>query len=134
MQRLPPLVVGCNHRREARNSRCPRLEAVRFTAQWEQDASLRLRTGDTSALDARQCLCRSLPDARGDIAQRGERPFALYSRASPARRITFRDVDVEQIGYIYEGLLGYSCAPVDELTLGLIGKEGEEPGTETIDS
>jgi hypothetical protein len=26
-------------------------EAVRFTSQWEQDASLRLRTGDTSALD-----------------------------------------------------------------------------------
>ena len=29
-------------------------EAVRFTAQWEQDASLRLRTGDTSALDEYQ--------------------------------------------------------------------------------
>ena len=29
-------------------------EAVRFTARWEQDASLRLRTGDTSALDEYQ--------------------------------------------------------------------------------
>ena len=25
------------------------------------------------------------------------------------RRISFRDIDVEQIGYIYEGLLGYTC-------------------------
>ncbi len=31
-----------------------------------------------------------------------------------ARRISFRDIDVEQIGYIYEGLLGYTCATVDE--------------------
>lgn len=44
------------------------------------------------------------------------------------RRVSFRDVDVEQIGYIYEGLLGYSCAVVeDDVVLGLVGKEGEEP-------
>lgn len=48
-------------------------------------------------------------------------------RGQPARRISFRDIDVEQIGYIYEGLLGYSCAQVAEVTVGLIGKEGEEP-------
>jgi hypothetical protein len=30
-----------------------------------------------------------------------------------ARRISFRDIDVEQIGYIYEGLLGYT-ATVDQ--------------------
>jgi hypothetical protein len=48
-------------------------------------------------------------------------------KGQPARRISFRDIDVEQIGYIYEGLLGYSSADVDEVTVGLIGKEGEEP-------
>jgi methylase of polypeptide subunit release factors len=48
-------------------------------------------------------------------------------RGQPARRISFRDIDVEQIGYIYEGLLGYSCAEVDEVTVGLIGTAGEEP-------
>ena len=48
-------------------------------------------------------------------------------KGQPARRISFRDVDVEQIGYIYEGLLGYSCAAVDEVVVGLIGKSGEEP-------
>ncbi|AXE38830.1 DNA methyltransferase [Acidipropionibacterium virtanenii] len=44
-----------------------------------------------------------------------------------ARRISFRDIDVEQIGYIYEGLLGYTCTTVDETYLGLLGKSGSEP-------
>jgi hypothetical protein len=48
-------------------------------------------------------------------------------RGQPARRITFRDIDVEQIGYIYEGLLGYTCKDVTTVTVGLLGKEGEEP-------
>ena len=48
-------------------------------------------------------------------------------RGESARRISFRDIDVEQIGYIYEGLLGYSAADVDEVIVGLIGKKGEEP-------
>jgi hypothetical protein len=48
-------------------------------------------------------------------------------RGQPARRISFRDIDVEQIGYIYEGLLGYSCADATEVIVGLIGKDGEEP-------
>ncbi|MCO7271572.1 Eco57I restriction-modification methylase domain-containing protein [Cellulosimicrobium cellulans] len=43
------------------------------------------------------------------------------------RRVSFRDVDVEQIGYIYEGLLGYTAADVDEIVIGLVGKDGEEP-------
>jgi len=48
-------------------------------------------------------------------------------RGEPARRISFRDIDVEQIGYIYEGLLGYSCREANEVTVGLVGKAGEEP-------
>ncbi|MEU9074431.1 DNA methyltransferase [Kitasatospora sp. NPDC048538] len=48
-------------------------------------------------------------------------------RGEPARRISFREIDVEQIGYIYEGLLGYSCENTDEITLGLTGSPGFEP-------
>lgn len=44
-----------------------------------------------------------------------------------ARRISFRDIDVEQIGYIYEGLLGYSCEPAEEVVVGLTGSAGSEP-------
>ncbi|GAA4758574.1 DNA methyltransferase [Gordonia alkaliphila] len=44
-----------------------------------------------------------------------------------ARRISFRDIDVEQIGYIYEGLLGYTAGIAHEVTIGLKGTRGEEP-------
>jgi hypothetical protein len=46
------------------------------------------------------------------------------------RPISFRDIDVEQIGYIYEGLLGYSAVIVETTTLGLMGggrSTGAEP-------
>jgi hypothetical protein len=44
-----------------------------------------------------------------------------------ARRISFRDIDVEQIGYMYEGLLGYTATVAPEVVLGIIGTLGEEP-------
>ena len=48
-------------------------------------------------------------------------------KGGEARRISFRDIDVEQIGYIYEGLLGYTAVTVSETYLGLQGARGEEP-------
>jgi len=49
-------------------------------------------------------------------------------KGGDARRISFRDVDVEQIGYIYEGLLGYSCTRVTGDThVGIVGATGAEP-------
>lgn len=48
-------------------------------------------------------------------------------KAGEARRISFRDIDVEQIGYIYEGLLGYTTTRVDETYVGLKGTAGAEP-------
>jgi hypothetical protein len=48
-------------------------------------------------------------------------------KGAEARRISFRDIDVEQIGYIYEGLLGYTAVTVGETYLGLRGTPGEEP-------
>lgn len=43
------------------------------------------------------------------------------------RRLTFRTLDVEQIGYVYEGLLGYEAVRATESVVGLIGRPGEEP-------
>jgi hypothetical protein len=49
-------------------------------------------------------------------------------KGGDARRISFRDIDVEQIGYIYEGLLGYSCIQVTgAVQVGLVGGTGAEP-------
>ncbi|MFE4541567.1 Eco57I restriction-modification methylase domain-containing protein [Arthrobacter sp. NPDC056727] len=44
-----------------------------------------------------------------------------------ARRLSFRDLDVEQIGYVYEGLLGYSAEYTQDVVVGLHGKSGYEP-------
>ena len=49
-------------------------------------------------------------------------------RGQDARRISFRDIDVEQIGYIYEGLLGYTCRVADEVVVGLLGSDGDGAG------
>lgn len=42
------------------------------------------------------------------------------------RKLSFRTLDVEQIGYVYEGLLAFDGFRADDVVVGLIGKEGEE--------
>lgn len=42
------------------------------------------------------------------------------------RTVTFRALDVEQIGYVYEGLLSFEGYRADGVVVGLIGKEGVE--------
>jgi hypothetical protein len=44
-----------------------------------------------------------------------------------ARRLSFRSLDVEQIGHVYEGLLDHSASRTEEVMLGLIGRPGGEP-------
>lgn len=43
------------------------------------------------------------------------------------RQVSFRELDVEQIGYVYEGLLGYSARYTEEVVVGLQGPSGSEP-------
>ena len=43
------------------------------------------------------------------------------------RRLTYRSLDVEQIGHVYEGLLDHSAVTVDRTAMGLIGRPGNEP-------
>lgn len=42
------------------------------------------------------------------------------------RRLSFALLDVEQIGYVYEGLLGFGAFRADDDVLGLIGRPGDE--------
>jgi len=56
------------------------------------------------------------------------RSIQIVRQNNQARRISFREVDVEQIGYVYEGLLGYASKRVDtDAVLSLQGADGEEP-------
>ena len=48
-------------------------------------------------------------------------------RSTVAQRVSYKALDVEQIGHCYEGLLDHGCSRVDVLALGLVGTEGAEP-------
>lgn len=43
------------------------------------------------------------------------------------RRISFRHLDIEQIGHVYEGLLDHTAKRAAEPFLGLVGSKGKEP-------
>jgi hypothetical protein len=47
-------------------------------------------------------------------------------RSKERRALSFRSLDVEQIGYVYEGLLSFDAYHADDVVVGLIGKEGLE--------
>ncbi len=51
-----------------------------------------------------------------------------------ARRLSFRALDVEQIGHVYEGLLDHSAVRVDEVAVGLGGKKEPEVALELIEA
>jgi hypothetical protein len=44
-----------------------------------------------------------------------------------ARRLSFRSLDIEQIGHVYEGLLDHTAKRAAEPVLGLAGAKGKEP-------
>jgi len=47
-----------------------------------------------------------------------------------SRRLSFRALDIEQIGHVYEGLLDHTAARAIGPTLGLYGRVGDEPEVE----
>jgi len=48
-------------------------------------------------------------------------------RGSVARRLSFRELDVEQIGHVYESLLDHDARRATGVVLGFTGKSGDEP-------
>jgi hypothetical protein len=53
--------------------------------------------------------------------------FSGSGGVTDTRRLSYRHVDVEQIGHIYERLLDHDAVEADTVVLGLRGKVGEEP-------
>ncbi|MGB3676155.1 MAG: hypothetical protein WA988_17115, partial [Candidatus Nanopelagicales bacterium] len=48
-------------------------------------------------------------------------------RSTVAQRVSYKALDVEQIGHCYEGLLDHGAVPSQDLSVGLLGPEGNEP-------
>jgi hypothetical protein len=55
------------------------------------------------------------------------------SGSKERRRLSFRSLDVEQIGHVYEGLLDHGAVRVDDLYVGLVGKTGDEAEIPLVD-
>ena len=53
--------------------------------------------------------------------------FRDVQGATDTRRLSYRNVDVEQIGHIYERLLDHDAVTAEQVVLGVRGKPGEEP-------
>jgi hypothetical protein len=51
-----------------------------------------------------------------------------------ARRLSFRALDVEQIGHVYEGLLDRAAIHVDDVLLGLMGSKQPELALEEVET
>ncbi len=84
------------------------------------------RKRETSWLDTQ---CAPLPVDNRTVLHILESLQLLQDRKrkGEAQRLSFRALDVEQVGHVYEGLLEHKAVKVEEPTLGLIGKQNLEP-------
>lgn len=87
-----------------------------------------------SLFDPRRFRWLAAEDGEGRLRLRIDDATMLAAlraiQQGPGGRISFRDLDVEQIGYAYEGLLGYTAQRAETTVLGLRarrGKDGDEP-------
>jgi len=90
------------------------LEGRPVGTSWLADAADPLPINNRTVLhllDALQML--QLKTARGGLTE--------------ARRLSFRALDVEQIGHVYESLLDHTAKRAAEPTVGLIGSKDKEP-------
>src|SRR5206468_821784 len=53
--------------------------------------------------------------------------FAGPGGVTDTRRLSYRHVDVEQVGHIYERLLNHDAVQATTVVLGLKGRSGDEP-------
>ncbi|MCY3780046.1 MAG: restriction endonuclease [Chloroflexi bacterium] len=56
-----------------------------------------------------------------------------FGGQTETRRLSFRALDIEQIGHVYEGLLDHQATRAEGVILGLKGKKGEEPEVALVD-
>jgi hypothetical protein len=92
--------------------RFPFLEGRRPGERWRERSSVPLPVDDLTVL----AMLTALQELR----------FTEVG-VTETRRLTYRSLDVEQIGHVYEGLLDHSAVAVDHTAVGLIGKVGNEP-------
>jgi hypothetical protein len=94
--------------------RFPFLEGRKPKTKWQETDAAPLPVNNRTALhllEALQLLQLKVPG----------------SKQAEARRISFRALDIEQIGHVYEGLLDHTAKRATEPYLGLAGSKDKEP-------
>jgi hypothetical protein len=94
--------------------RFPFLEGRKPKTKWQETESVPLPVNNRTVLhllEALQLLQLKVPG----------------SKQAEARRISFRALDIEQIGHVYEGLLDHTAKRATEPYLGLAGSKDKEP-------
>jgi hypothetical protein len=94
--------------------RFPFLEGRKAKTKWQETEAAPLPVNNRTVLhllEALQLLQLKVPG----------------SKQAEARRISFRALDIEQIGHVYEGLLDHTAKRADEPYLGLAGGKDKEP-------
>lgn len=92
--------------------RHPFLEGRRAGESWREHAAEPLPVDDRTVLAMLDAL-QVLTFREGGVTE--------------ARRVSYRSLDIEQIGHVYEGLLDHGCRRARRIVLGLVGRKGEEP-------
>lgn len=93
--------------------RFPFLEGRARGSNWRSDAGTPIQVTDLDVLATLDAL----------LTLR----FRSASGVTDTRRLSYRQVEVEQIGHIYERLLDHDAVTADQVVLGCKGKTGDEP-------
>ena len=92
--------------------RYPFLEGRRANESWRDAESKPLPIDDRTMFEVMKAL-QVLTFREGGVTE--------------ARRVSYRSLDIEQIGHVYEGLLDHGCVRARGAVLGLKGGKGLEP-------
>lgn len=92
--------------------RYPFLEGRPAGSSWQNTPAVPVRVDDLTVREILSAL-QIIQTSEGGVTE--------------ARRLSFRALDVEQIGHVYEGLLDHAALRAETTILGLVGKPGQEP-------
>jgi len=94
------------------SDRFPFLEGRKLGTSWKNTEAMPLPVSNRTVLHLLEAL---------QVLQ------TMVGKTTEARKISFRALDIEQIGHVYEGLLDHTARRATEPVLGLAGTRDKEP-------
>ncbi|MCM1983779.1 Eco57I restriction-modification methylase domain-containing protein [Lyngbya confervoides] len=98
--------------------RFPFLEGRKVGSSWEQEAAVPMAINNRTVLHLLEAL---------QVLQ------MRVSGGVESRKLSFRALDIEQIGHVYEGLLDHTAVRSEDPILGLAGTKNQEPEVSLVE-